>query len=27
MIETDFLGVGIDTKEDLDLAISIWSKK
>ena len=24
MIETDFLGVGIDTKEDLDLAISIW---
>jgi 3-deoxy-manno-octulosonate cytidylyltransferase (CMP-KDO synthetase) len=27
MIETDFLGVGIDTKEDLELAISIWSKK
>ena len=27
MIETDFLGVGIDTKEDLDLAISIWIKK
>ena len=27
MIETDFLGVGLDTKEDLDLAISIWSKK
>ncbi len=27
MIETNFLGVGIDTKEDLDLAISIWSKK
>jgi 3-deoxy-manno-octulosonate cytidylyltransferase (CMP-KDO synthetase) len=27
MIKTDFLGVGIDTKEDLDLAISIWSKK
>ena len=27
MIETDFLGVGIDTKEDLDLARSIWSKK
>jgi 3-deoxy-manno-octulosonate cytidylyltransferase (CMP-KDO synthetase) len=27
MIETDFLGIGIDTKEDLDLAISIWSKK
>ena len=27
MIETDFLGVGIDTKEDLDLAISIWTKK
>ena len=27
MIETDFLGVGIDTKEDLNLAISIWSKK
>ena len=27
MIETDFLGVGIDTKEDLELAISIWNKK
>ena len=27
MIETDFLGVGIDTKEDLVLAISIWTKK
>ena len=27
MIETDFLGVGIDTKEDLDLAISIWIQK
>ena len=27
MIETNFQGVGIDTKEDLELAISIWSKK
>lgn len=26
MIETNFQGVGIDTKEDLELAISIWSK-
>ena len=27
MIETDFLGVGIDTKEDLGSAISLWLKK
>ena len=27
MIETDFLGVGIDTKEDLASAITLWLKK
>jgi 3-deoxy-manno-octulosonate cytidylyltransferase (CMP-KDO synthetase) len=27
MIETNFLGVGIDTKEDLASAISLWLKK